>query len=150
MLAQAENLTLWSRKPGRDPYAGLFCLALTGTCLPATTLLAKRSEMAGLLSRARGPDREVSVEKPGLPSAGLLFLVLPALHRSFTNLGSDREQRRDRHDEVPHLSRSTLSDAALARDSVGFRPRNLAPCRWFPLRIGTLIPLACSGSRSAE
>src|SRR5262245_43740732 len=81
MLAQAENLTLWSRKPGRDPYAGLFCLALTGTCLPATTFLAKRSEMAGLLSRARGPDREVRVEKPGLPSAGLLFLVLPALHR---------------------------------------------------------------------
>src|SRR5262245_53246444 len=56
----------------------------------------------------------------------------------------------DRHDEVPHLSRSTLSDAALARDSVGFRRRNLEPRRWFPLRIGTLIPLACSGSRSAE
>jgi hypothetical protein len=45
--------------------------------------------MAGLLPSARGPDREVRVEKPGLPSAGLLFLVLPDLHRSFTHLRSN-------------------------------------------------------------
>src|SRR5262249_35964044 len=87
---------------------------------------------------ARSPQRRASLF--GAPSPS------PVLYPS----GIRREQRRDRHDEVPHLSRSTLSDAALARDSVGFRPRNLAPCRWFPLRIGTLIPLACSGGRSAE
>jgi hypothetical protein len=44
--------------------------------------------MAGVLSRARGPDREVRVEKPGLPSAGLL-LVLRGLHRPFTHLRSN-------------------------------------------------------------
>jgi hypothetical protein len=45
--------------------------------------------MAGLLPSARGPDREVRVEKPGLPSAGLLFLVLQILHWSFIHLRSN-------------------------------------------------------------
>jgi len=29
--------------------------------------------MAGVLSRARGPDRDVSVEKPGSPAPGFFF-----------------------------------------------------------------------------
>jgi len=41
--------------------------------------------MAGLLPSARGPDREVRVEKPGLPSAGLLFWCSGA----FTHLRSN-------------------------------------------------------------
>jgi hypothetical protein len=47
--------------------------------------------MAGVLSRARGPDREVRVEKPGLPSAGLLFRCSGV----FTGfLRSNRERKR--------------------------------------------------------
>jgi hypothetical protein len=45
--------------------------------------------MAGLLPSARGPDREVRVEKPGLPSAGLLFWCSGGLHRPFTHLRSN-------------------------------------------------------------
>jgi hypothetical protein len=65
--------------------------------------------MAGLLPSARGPDREVRVEKPGLPSAGLLFWCSgrsPTLYPSEIKLEVDGG---DRHDEVPHLFRPALT-----------------------------------------
>jgi hypothetical protein len=57
--------------------------------------------MAGLLPSARGPDREVRVEKPGLPSAGLLFWCSGGLHRPFNSSEIKLEvEGGDRHDEV--------------------------------------------------
>jgi len=73
--------------------------------------------MAGLLPSARGPDREVRVEKPGLPSAGLLFWCSGA----FTGPLLIWDQIGGRRRGPPWWG---------CRDSVGFRPGPpRRPCR---------------------
>ena len=82
--------------------------------------------MAGVLSRARGPDRDVSVEKPGSPAPGFFFWCSRAFTGPLPISDQIEERREPDHEFLTYLG--SLSDAAVVGILWAFAedPRDLA------------------------